>query len=537
MAIRARLSAPKELQEDWPFHHAKWGSISSSMMWGGDRRMEAENYLSGGYGIRQAMEARHAGRGKLSDIARIWQPSRLKGIQVSRDYGTPFLAATQVFDLRPAPRKFLSLDRTDSVAERQVAPGQILVTCSGSVGRATMSHRAHEGMLISHDLLRVNSIEDKHGGWVYAFLRSQQGRAMMTAAQYGHIIKHLEIAHLGNLPIPTPREDLLDKFAKQAQKILDLRIEAFEKAQEAEQRFAGLFPNFKPEPVSPTGFSIKASQIFGSRQRLEASSFSPLVSDIEKAFHKHAKRVEPLSKVAEKVFAPGRFKHIYGDGGMPYLDSADILEVNPDVTKFVLSLSQEEQKEYHVEPGWLLLPCSGQVYGNLGHAVLATEYHVGKVLTNHILRIAPNERIRGGYLQCVLGHPDLGRPRVVRFAFGSSVPEIAAVDVLTTAIPRFDAKVENLLADLMEESAVARDTADALEQTIGEDAEKLIDLFLEGNTDAFEQRAGDFGNRPPTLISASPKTQDVEHELSYDDVDHVNLAFAPLGPVVVKSSL
>ena len=134
------------------------------MMWSGDRRMEAENYLSGGYGIRLAMEARRHGRGKLSDVARIWQPSRLKGIQVSKDYGTPFLAATQVFDLRPSPRKFLSLDRTDNVAERQVNPGQILVTCSGSVGRATMSHRPHEGMLISHDLLRVNSIEDRNWG-------------------------------------------------------------------------------------------------------------------------------------------------------------------------------------------------------------------------------------------------------------------------------------------------------------------------------------------------------------------------------------
>ena len=226
------------------------------------------------------------------------------------------------------------------------------------------------------------------------------------------------------------------------------------------------------------------------------------------------------------------------------------MEVNPDVTKFVLSLSPEEQKEYHVEPGWLLLPCSGQVYGNLGHAVLATEYHVGKVLTNHILRIAPNDRIRGGYLQCVRGHPELGRPRVVKFAFGSSVPEIPAIDVLTTVIPRFNKATEDLLADLMEASAVARDTADAMEQSLGDSAEKLIDQFLAGEQEPFirdgasvslrsvppspSKRGGARRQRAPSSIAELGEEPD---ELTYEQVERINAAFAPRAGVSVKSAL
>lgn len=79
-------------------------------------------------------QVRKTGWLPMGELTRVWQPSRLKGIQVSPDYGTPFLAATQVFDLRPVPRKFLSLDRTDSSAERFVTNGMILVTCSGNVG-------------------------------------------------------------------------------------------------------------------------------------------------------------------------------------------------------------------------------------------------------------------------------------------------------------------------------------------------------------------------------------------------------------------
>lgn len=48
----------------------------------GDRRMEAENYLSYGYGVRLAIESRAKGWVRLSNLAHVWQPSRLKGIQV-----------------------------------------------------------------------------------------------------------------------------------------------------------------------------------------------------------------------------------------------------------------------------------------------------------------------------------------------------------------------------------------------------------------------------------------------------------------------
>lgn len=485
MVKRAGLSAPREDATEWKWHEAKWSSVPASILWSQDRRMEAENYLASGYGIRLAMEARTTGRAKLGALARVWQPSRLKGIQVSKGFGTPFFAATQVFDLRPTARKFLSLDRTDNIEERLASPGMILVTRSGSVGRATMAHRAHEETIISDDLLRVTPREDAHWGWIYAFLRSPQGRAMMGAAQYGHVIKHLETSHLNALPVPMLRNDLLEQFQDSAKRILELRTRSFEQLQEAENRFAACFPSLEAATTPKHGFSMRASRMFEGRRRLDAGRFVPRVEEIVEAYVRHAERVEPLSSVTNRVFVPGRFKHVYGAGGMPYLDSADILEVNPDIVKFVLSLTEEEQADYYVESGWLLIPCSGQVYGNIGHTVTATEWHLGKVFTNHILRVCPNQRIRSGYLQCVLGHPELGRPQIVRFAFGSSVPEIAASDVATLTIPRLPIDVEDEIADLMENSSIARDSADELEQKIAHEAELLIDKFIAGDTTAF----------------------------------------------------
>jgi hypothetical protein len=222
--------------------------------------------------------------------------------------------------------------------------------------------------------------------------------------------------------------------------------------------------------------------MLGRSRRLDAACFNPIARSVVGAFKAHARSIQPLSDLIDRVFVPGRFKHVYGDGGTPYLDSADILEVAPDVTKHVLSLTSSKQVGYQVEPNWLLMPCSGQVYGNIGHVVMATEWHSGKVLSNHILRIVTKQATaRSGYLHCVLGHPTLGRPMVVCFAFGSSVPELSPEDIGTIPVPRLGGDLESEIASLMETAADYRTQADETEESIATEAEAILDRFLAGD--------------------------------------------------------
>ena len=154
------------------------------------------------YATRLAIESKPSGWTRLSTVARTWQPSRLKGIQIGREHGTPFLTATQVYDFRPTPRKWLSIERTHDHAIRFVSNGQILLTCSGNVGRATLAHKTTSGVLVSHDLLGIDpKDQDWWAAWIYAYLRAPAVRKMMRTAEYGHIIKHLETHHLDSLPV------------------------------------------------------------------------------------------------------------------------------------------------------------------------------------------------------------------------------------------------------------------------------------------------------------------------------------------------
>lgn len=487
MAIRAKLSAPREERSDWQWHEAKWTSISASVLRRGDRRMEGDNYLLGGYGIRLAFESQHLHLSSIAEVANVWQPSRLKGIQLTREHGTPFLAATQVFDLRPSPRKFLSLDKTSGSEGRFIENGTIVITCSGSVGRVTLAYNAHNDVLISHDLLRVSLKDQRHWGWVYAFLRSSQGGAMMTSAQYGHMIKHLEPNHIHALPMPMPRNDILEEFRKDVQEVLNLRNSAWDLQVQAEKLFSESIPPL-PEGLAkqPTAFTVNMSSLFVKRRRLEASYYSPDATNILRRFECGGFVTQPLGDVTKRVWWMTRFKRIFGDGGVRYLSADNLFSINPADAKKVLVEQADNPDDYKVKAGWIIMACSGQTYGLNGSVSLMTEAHEDAFFSHDLVRIIPDEaEIRPGYLFTVLGHPVLGRPLVIRNAYGTSIPHLDPDDVSGIPIVRLSRQVESNIADMMERSISMKAQADVLENLLTQKASDMCDRFLAGHVDEF----------------------------------------------------
>jgi hypothetical protein len=464
---------------DWPWHRLSWRGVSVNQLARGERRMEAERYLAEGWGLRQEF-SRSGGWQELGVLARAWQPLRLKGITVSPSYGTPFLAATQVFDVRPVPRKWLSLDRTSNAQGRFLAAGTIVVSRSGAVGRATLTYAAHEGTLISDDLLRVEPYDRTRWGWLYAFLRSAQARAMMSGERYGHMIKHLEPAHLHGVPVPDVSESQAQEFQARAEDMLSRRERAYGLALAAEERFASEIGPMSGLDWSEDGFSVNISDVVGSRRRLDASRHNPCVSAIARHLVRDGRATINIKDAGFDVWVPGRYKRVPAADGVVYLDSAEILEINPDEAKRLVDCSFGDSHDGRVESGWLLMPCSGQVYGIIGTAVLASDGLCGRAISNHVLRIAPTptSTMRIGYLATALGHPELGRPLVKALAFGSSVPELDPVEVSALSIVRLADDAEDAIADLAERAAAERGMADVLERKLAEDAGEIVTAFL-----------------------------------------------------------
>ncbi len=449
--------------------------------------MEGETYLAEGYQLRLGIEERAAGWNRLGKIARIWQPNRLKGIQVEEKAGIPFLAATQVFGIRPTPRKWLAIAKTPGSSERFLEEGTILVTCSGTVGRAITAPEALTGSLITHDLLRVVPNTRELEGWIYAFLQSPQARLMMTSSHYGQIIKHLEPAHLEALPVPIVKPAIAADFNDCSKKILSLRNEAHAKTLEAEKIFEEAVGPVEFSDLGENGFTATASNIFERRRRLEALFHNPATQNLIRHLTTGSNRTVPFGKLGFKHWVPGRYKRIPAQDGVVYYDSSDLLEFNPTPSKFFADCAFGDKYRGRVKRGWLLIPCSGQVYVIIGTPCLAGKQFDNGVVSNHILRISPTSKslVRPGYLLTALSHPKLGRPLLKALPFGSSVPEMDPTDLSMVPVVRLDPKLEKKIADLAETASDARGEADELERQMAAAAGELLARFMAGDVTDF----------------------------------------------------
>lgn len=93
-------------------------------------------------------------------------------------------------------------------------------------------------------------------------------------------------------------------------------------------------------------------------------------------------------------------------------------------------------------------------------------------------------------LYVALSHPTLGRPLVKSLAYGSSIPHVDTGDLMTLTVVRLRQSDEDGIANLAEAAAAKRAEADVLERLMADDAGKLIDRFLAGESLAVSAIAG-----------------------------------------------
>ena len=230
------------------------------------------------------------------------------------------------------------------------------------------------------------------------------------------------------------------------------------------------------------GFSIPASELSQRRRRFEASFNSPIVAALRSHFAKRGLTTTSLKNAGFDVWLPTRFRRIPAAQGVNLVGSANLFEINPDLPKFIADGNFGDRNSGRVELGWLLLARSGQIYGINGQLQIAHAAYKGKVVSDHVIRIAPTENatMRAGYVYTALSHPSLGRPLVKALAYGSSIPEIEVADVEELAVVRLDDNMENTIADLTEQAAALLAEADILENHLAAEAEVLLDRFIAG---------------------------------------------------------
>lgn len=454
-------------------------SVRLSTILGGDTRLEASTYLRDGYGF-VCLANQCPNHERLGDLADIWQPSRLAGYTVPDGKGLPFFTAGQVFEDFPRVRKWLAAPFVSQVEARYVKHDWLLLSCSGVVGNVTAVYPHHLNKIITHDLLRIVPKSKDEYGWLYAYMKTDFFKQIARAAQYGHMIKHIEVGHASDFPVIMPNGEARTEIASLATQAIQLRTRAWALRDDAFRTFEQSVHYDKFLELSVTNNSVREvglSQILGRRLRLDADSFCGPINIADTVLSRYPS--DELQSLVTDVYLPPRVARTFGDGGVPFAMPSDLFDVNAIPAKRIYARLIPNHELFMLKPGELIMVRSGQKYGLIGRVMMLTENHRGTFGSDDPIRIVPNERkIRTGYLLTFLNDPALGRPSVVRNAYGTSVPHLDVGDIKRLSIPRIGIKAESAIADLMDKSVETSALADRLENEAIRRAQEQIDLTI-----------------------------------------------------------
>ena len=458
-----------------------WGAVSAHVMVAGHRRLEARSYLTDGYGLRKRIEDRADGWTTFGALASIWQPSRLKGYPVAPGAGLRYLSAGQMFEARPRIRKWIAAPMVSDPASLQVNADMILISRSGEVGKVTAVYSEHMGPIVTDDLLRVIPNDLSEYGWLYAYTKTALFYEIARSSQYGHMIKHLEPDHVRAMPVVLPPAESRHEVGRMAVEALALRRRAHALQDEAAAQYETLVNPDRRALTEQLWQGVPISQLASGRRRFEGQFMNSRARSAERFVIENATHgVTTVGQVTRAVRLGARFKRYFGPNGTPYRSASELFDVNAPVTKRIYAGLLDDPSRYLLEPGDVIMACSGQTYGLLGRTMILTEAHKGIFGSHDLIRITPDENaMRTGYLHTALSHDAIGRQLVIRNASGTSIPHLDPVDVREIPLPRFAAEQENAIADLTEEASRVGAAADSLESDAIATASRLIEQTVD----------------------------------------------------------
>lgn len=223
--------------------HAPYAfSISSHELAG---RFEANYHHPVASRIEQHLQQYAAGVTTLNDkhlTQSITLSPRFKRHYVTAEFGIPFLGGKEILELDPRGDKYLSTKQhKDLIKKISLIPNQILITCSGTIGKVVLVPKHWENWTASQHLLKVIPRDEQIAGYLYLWLSSEWALPLIQRYTYGSVIFEIDHNHLASMPVPLIDAAIMQQISDMVLQMNELRTQAFELEQQALSDFEAIF--------------------------------------------------------------------------------------------------------------------------------------------------------------------------------------------------------------------------------------------------------------------------------------------------------
>lgn len=213
-AADALQQAIQQVEDIIPYPSKKnVGCVSSrTILSSHNRRFEANYYISEGHDIEKYIYKNFKWKPLGQVCEDISRPDIFKRYYVQN--GIVFLGGADIFLASPDSKKQLSKTKTTNITSLAIKENTILIPRSGTIGNVAWAHAGHAQKLVSEHVIRLQPNDILRGGYIYAFLSSSIGKALIQKHIFGSVIQHIEPHHLKLIPIPIIEDSIIDNIHK-----------------------------------------------------------------------------------------------------------------------------------------------------------------------------------------------------------------------------------------------------------------------------------------------------------------------------------
>ncbi len=406
------------------------------------------------------------------------------------DNDTPYLTQSEAFDFRPESRKKVSVSRLSDSERWFVKSNWLLVSQSGTIGRIVFTTKRLEQYVVSPNPIRVVPASGIPIGYLYAWLSTWQGQALVKKSEYGGSVTHLLPHHLASVPVPLLPEEIQAEIHAEIMRAYALRDEAnalLDEADELLHERLGLprfdeslvpylpapqtprLPANRPEMPHPKAFSIKASEL---SERFDASFHVPIARTAVSLLRNGNYEPVRLGQITKDIIVAPRFKRIYvpKEYGIPFLQGSHLPQMRPYDLKYLSRTKQKNLERWVIRKGWVLVTCSGTI----GRVGLVSSYMDKWAASQHLLRIIPDhEQGHPGYIAAFLMTP-YGQHQLTAKIYGGVVDELTEEDTRTVWIPNAPPDIQAEIGERVVQAFEKKDEACIIEENAIRRVEKLL---------------------------------------------------------------
>ncbi len=378
-------------------------------------RIDPPFQLSDGVTIRRLIkESPYSTTTIGEETERIWHAGRWKRAYVAEpSNGIPLIGSSAMLRSDLSNVKLVSKKYTDDIQDKLLESGWILVSCSGTIGNTVFTNTGHAGKLASQDVLRLKPKDILGAGYVYAYLSSKYGYAMLTQGTFGAVIQHIEPEHVAPIPIPILPKDLRQKIDDLIWEASHLREDADAKLKRAQRllKQTARIRDLNSEDYNYFGThnSKRAVSCFvRNRKDISTTSFN--------AFNHGERFRKTLSELDECETI--LIKDALNESGWASPGGVEVIELRPG--NGVMLINQKDIFDIIIQGKWVPKKKKyskdylkyGEVLiakiGTLGEnetfcrCVFVGEELEGKLISSAFYKLSTNDRIPSGYLYCWL---------------------------------------------------------------------------------------------------------------------------------------